>query len=150
MRSARRRLAPLLAAAAVLVHPAVIEAQVTGEVEVRDGAGRGLVRNTSRVVLDVEMALWESDESGPQVELLRPADAAVWPAEVRLEPGETQTIRFLVTGDPYPANTLLRLETRFIPVESAAVPATDGTSVPAGVQAKVRMVTRILSKVWIR
>lgn len=149
MKRPRHWLAPLLVTAAALIHPPSAAAQVTGEVEIRDGQGEALVRNASRSTMDVEVAIWESDESGEQVELLRTAAADLWPHEFRLEPGEMQTVRFLVKGDPYPPDTLLRLETRFIPLRAEPIAATSAPA-SAGARAELRIVTRIISKVWIR
>lgn len=140
----------LIVAASALTLPRTSAAQVPAELEIRDNQGSALVRNASRSAADVEVALWESDETSKPVELLERSDASVWPTEFRLEPGETQTVRFLVGTGAYPENTLLRLETRFIPVEAAPVPTTAGSTAPTGAEARLRLVTRILSKVWIR
>lgn len=147
-----------LAVACVLLVPSFAPAQITGEVEVRDGYGRALVRNASMGDVDVELALWDSDETGRAVELLRPASANLWPNRFRLSPGETQTVRITIPSDAYVAGTLLRLESRFTP---AGPPERDGAAEgqpPAegeagtgrGARARVVMVTRILSKVWVR
>lgn len=150
----------LLVGALVLLGPRTAVAQVSAEVEIRDGTGRALVRNTFRSPVDVEIALWESDETGERVELLRKADANLWPVEFRLQPGETRTVRMLLEVDAYGAGALLRLETRFVPVEPRAVEvaaeasAADGTAARAsavdGPRAHIRIVTRILSKAWVR
>lgn len=140
----------LIVAASALTQPRTSAAQVPAELEIRDNRGSALVRNASRSDVDVEVALWESDETSKPVELLESADASVWPTGFRLEPGETQTVRFLVGTDAYPENTLLRLETRFIPVETTPVPTTAGSTATTGAEARLRLVTRILSKVWIR
>lgn len=140
----------LVVAATVVVQPRMAAAQVPAEVEIRDGRGSALVRNASRSDVDVEVALWVSDEAGPRVELLDRANVEIWPPEFQLRPGETQTVRFLLAMDAYPANTLLRLETRFIPTDAAAVPTAAGASAAKGAEARLRVVTRLLTKVWIR
>jgi P pilus assembly chaperone PapD len=139
-----------IAVVSALVQANAAVAQVPAEVEIHDGRASTLVRNASRTDVDVEIALWESDETGERVELLRRADVNIWPTDFRLRPGETQTVRLLTAPDAYPANTLLRFETRFIPVEATPVPTTAGSTAPAGAEARLRLVTRILSKVWIR
>jgi len=140
----------LVVAASAVLQPGTAAAQVPAEIEIRDGQGSALVRNASRSDVDVEVALWESDETGERVELIERADADIWPTEFQLQPGETQTVRFLLATDAYPGNTLLRLETRFIPKETAAVPATAGSSTASGAEARLRVVTRLLTKAWIR
>jgi P pilus assembly chaperone PapD len=144
-----RMQAVLVVAVTVLVLPRFLIGQVTGEVDIRGGHGAVLVRNRARSPMDVTVALWESDESGERVQLLGRARANLWPLEFRLRPGESQTVRVLTTGDPYDPGTLLRLETRFIPVAAQQVAGTTGTP-PTGARAEIRIVTRILSKVWIR
>jgi P pilus assembly chaperone PapD len=151
----RRTLGPgglgvMIFALTAMVQVRAAVAQVPAEVEIRGGRGSTLVRNASRTDVDVEIALWESDETGERVELLEPADVNVWPTEFRLRPGETQTVRLLAAAEAYPANTLLRFEARFIPVETTPIPTAAESTAAAGAEARLRLVTRILSKVWIR
>lgn len=137
----------LVAAATVLVlgllpRPSI--AQVPVSVEIRDGAGQALVRNPSLKDIRVEVALWDSDESGDRVRLLRESRASLWPTAFELAPGESQVVRILVEDGIHPVGTLLRLETRLIPVEPA--PEAEGE----GATARITLVTRVLSKVHIR
>jgi len=140
------RLARCVAAIAVLLtllvsRPAA--AQVSGIVDVRDNQARALVRNTSAHPIRVTVALWESDETGERVQLVRPAQSNVWPNEFELAPGETQTVRITLAVDTYVAGTVLRLETRMIPIRPAARQA------DAGVNAGFVLATRVLSKVRV-
>ncbi len=139
-----------LAAALLVVLTDGVTAQVSADVDIRSGQGSALVRSAFRSAVDVEVALWESDETGEHVKLVRPADVQVWPTEFRLAPGETQTVRFLVDGEAYPPNTLLRLETRFIPADYQPIATAAERSTSRGATARLRIVTRILSKAWIR
>jgi hypothetical protein len=125
-------------------------AQVSGEVEISDGHGRALVRSAFPSEVRVEIALWESDETGDRVELVRPAAAGLWPVEFRLLPGETQTVRLLLSDGAYPAGTVLRLETRFVPLQPVTVAAAGRASMPDRIDARLTIVTRILSRVLVR
>ncbi|MGH7571097.1 MAG: hypothetical protein ACREMK_04545 [Gemmatimonadota bacterium] len=94
--------------------------------------------------MKVEVALWESDETGERVRLLQPARANVWPTQFHLRPGEVQTVRFLLPEGAYAPDTLLRLETRLVPVPPETQESAEGTS------ARLIFATRILSKAWVR
>lgn len=126
-----------------LFAPGPVAAQVSGIVDIRDDNGRALVRNTSAQPVRVTAALWESDETGERVRLVRAAQANVWPAEFELAPGETQTVRLTLTAGSYAAGTVLRLETRMIPIRAVAQQA------DAGVNAGFLLATRVLSKVRV-
>lgn len=115
-----------------------------------EGHGSALVRNAAASEVRVEVALWEADETGDRVELVRPATAGLWPVEFRLLPGETQTVRLLLGDGAYPTGTVLRLETRFVPLEPVTIAAAGGASVPDRIDARLTIVTRILSKVLVR
>lgn len=118
-------------------------AQVSGIIDVRDNQARALVRNTSAHPIRVTVALWESDETGERVQLVRMAQSNVWPNEFELAPGETQTVRITLAVDTYVAGTVLRLETRMIPLRPAARQA------DTGVNAGFVLATRVLSKVRV-
>jgi len=120
-------------------------AQVSSAVDIRDGHGRALVHNPTASVLRVEIAVWESDETSKPIRLLKTARANVWPQTFELPPSETQVVRIAVPEDAYDAGTLLRLDTRLVPV--AAV-SSDTTRERAG--ARIIVATRILSKLLIR
>lgn len=150
MRRPRHWLAPLLVAAAALIHPPSAAPQVTGEVEIREGQGEALVRSSYRSEVGVEVAVWESDETGERVALTRRADVRLWPSEFQLLPGETQTVRFLLDDGVYSSGTMLRLETRFTPARPMPVGSGGAATAPEAVEARLTIVTRILSKIRIR
>jgi P pilus assembly chaperone PapD len=150
MKRPRHWLAPLLVTAAALIHPPSAPGQVEAEVEIQDGQGGTLVRNSYRSEVAVGIAVWESDETGERVALTRKADVLLWPSEFRLLPGETQTVRFLLDDGIYPSGTMLRLETRFTPAQPVPVVGSAGAKAPEAVEARLTIVTRILSKVRIR
>lgn len=119
---------------------------VSWQVEVVDGHGEARVLNRRSVPVEVEVALWESDETGAEVELTQPAEGRVWPTEFSLEPGERQFVRVLVPEDAYPEGQLLRLETVMTPTRPE-----QGEGKPAdGIKTSIRLAVRTLSKVLIR
>lgn len=124
--------------------PRAVVGQVSGVVDVHEGTGRALVRNTTSQPMRVTVALWESDESGERVALTKPARGNLWPTDFDLPPGETQVVRLAVPDDGYQAGTLLRLVTRMV-----AVPADDEVEV-AGARTRFVIATRVLSKVNVR
>ena len=132
-------------AAAVLIPAAPAQAQVTAVVDVIDGHGRAMVRNTSTQSVSVTVALWESDESTGHVQLVRRVRANVWPIEFDLPPGETQVIRISLSDGAYPPETLLRLETRLLPTTSTGADGPPG----GGARTQVILATRFLSKVLV-
>lgn len=138
-----RRCAAAVALLATLFFSRDAGAQVSGFVDIMDDQGRALVRNTSPHPVRVTVALWESDETGESVQLVRAARANVWPTEFELAPGETQTVRVTLVADSYAAGTVLRLETRMIPRPPAVRQAGDGVS------ASFVLATRVLSKVRV-
>jgi P pilus assembly chaperone PapD len=127
----------------LLAAPRPAPAQVSGIVDVRENQARALVRNTTAHPLRVSVALWESDEARDGVQLVRVAQANVWPNKFELTPGETQTVRITLAPDIYSAGTVLRLETRMIPFRPQS------QQIDAGVNAGFVLATRVLSKVRV-
>lgn len=130
---------------ATVLDSGAVDAQATGVVDIRDRRGHALVRNPSEHPLQVEVALWESNETGDQVELTARARGGVWPTHFELPPRQTQTVRLLLEEDAYGAGQQLRLEVRLTP----APPPADGTAGAGGARGRILLATRILAKVRI-
>lgn len=144
-RSVRRVMATLFAALALAALFADgAPAQVTHEVNLTPGSsgwtGTALVRSHRDAV--VEVGLWESREE-PEVKLVEPATATLWPDSFRLEAGEQQTVRVRVPRDAYPEGHLLRLRTVIAPAEE------DSAREPDEVRTRIRTVLRMVTKVWV-
>lgn len=130
----------------LLVSAGRAEGQVSAGVEIRDGHGEAHVLNHRSKDVQVEVAIWESQEE-PKVKLLRKAQGKIFPAKFGLAPGEKQTVRILVPDSAYAEDTLLRLETVLTPLEGEQP---ELTSAPENVRTELKFAYRFLSRVYIR
>lgn len=130
-------------AALALLLPGSAAGQIPTEVRLDDrGTGSTFVR--ARTPARVEVALWTSREDGDSVQLVRRVESAtIWPQTFELAAGGRQTVRLHVPPDSFPPGGVLRLETTLTPRGT-------GSPVPAeGVDARLRVVTRFLTKVHL-